>query len=45
VRSLTIEVGASVLAQPGWGRQLSRGFRAVSMEMRPFYAEARIERA
>ncbi len=44
VRSLTIEVGASVLAQPGWGRQLSRGFRAVSMEMRPFYAEARIER-
>jgi hypothetical protein len=42
-RSLTIEVAGSILKQPGWGRQLSVAFRRLSLVVRPFYAEARIE--
>jgi hypothetical protein len=37
----SIEVDASVLEQPGWGRQLSRTFEAVNAVIQPFYAEAR----
>jgi len=42
--SFTIEVGGSILSQPGWPRQLSSAFRAVSLAVRPFYGEARMER-
>jgi hypothetical protein len=39
---LRIDVEASVLNQPGWGRQLSRTFESVTEVIRPFYAEARV---
>lgn len=43
-RSLKIEVGGSVLADPAGARRLSDAFRELSRATRPFYAEARLER-
>ena len=42
MRTLLIECGASVLDQPGWGRQLSVAFVGLSRMIRPFYGEARV---
>jgi len=43
LRNLQIEAGASVLRQPGWGRQLAAAFSALLRVARPFYAEARLD--
>jgi hypothetical protein len=40
--TVEIEAEGSILRQPGWARQLSSAFRAVSTVVRPFYAEARV---
>jgi hypothetical protein len=39
---IRIDIEASVLAQPGWGRQLALTFASVTEAIRPFYAEARL---
>lgn len=37
-----IDIEASVLTQPGWGRQLALTFDSVTEVVQPFYAEARL---
>jgi hypothetical protein len=41
--SLNIEVGGSLLGEAGWEHQLAVAFREISLVIRPFYADARIE--
>jgi hypothetical protein len=43
VAALAIEVGTSVLADPGGPRRLAAAFEAICEHLQPFYAEARVE--
>ena len=41
-RTLQIDAGESIIAQPGWGHRLAVAFREISVFVQPFYAEARL---